>query len=150
RFCLVDRGRRGVSQTCVGAFALGAVDGAMDRATPRRSAAVAMVELRRHLYQNAPPQDWRRLPPILVGAPLKAALHQAAMHKGGPLILVNSYGRPWTQGGFRSSWGDVCKKAGIADLTFNDLRGTAVTRLALVGCIEAEIASITGHSLRDV
>jgi len=36
------------------------------------------------------------------------------------------------------------------DVTFNDLRGTAVTRLALVGCTEAEIATITGHSLRDV
>jgi hypothetical protein len=35
-------------------------------------------------------------------------------------------------------------------VTFHDLRGTAVTRLALVGCIEAEIAAITGHSLRDV
>jgi hypothetical protein len=35
-------------------------------------------------------------------------------------------------------------------LTFNDLRGTAVTRLALVECTEAQIASITGHSLRDV
>jgi hypothetical protein len=30
------------------------------------------------------------------------------------------------------------------------LRGTAVTRLAIVGCTEAEIATITGHSLRDV
>jgi hypothetical protein len=35
-------------------------------------------------------------------------------------------------------------------VTFNDLRGTAVTRLALVGCTEAEIATLTGHSLRDV
>jgi integrase len=87
---------------------------------------------------------------IPVGAPLKAELDQAAMHKCSPLILVNSLGRPWTQGGFRSSWGDVCKKAGIVDLTFNDLRGTAVTRLALAGCSEPEIASITGHSLRDV
>jgi hypothetical protein len=32
----------------------------------------------------------------------------------------------------------------------DDLRGTAVTRLALVGCTEAQIAAITGHSLRDV
>jgi hypothetical protein len=30
------------------------------------------------------------------------------------------------------------------------MRGTAVTRLAIVGCTEAEIATITGHSLRDV
>jgi hypothetical protein len=29
-------------------------------------------------------------------------------------------------------------------------RGTAVTRLAIVGCTEAEIAAITGHSLRGV
>ena len=35
-------------------------------------------------------------------------------------------------------------------MTFNDLRGTAVTRLAIAGCTEAEIATITGHSLRDV
>jgi hypothetical protein len=28
--------------------------------------------------------------------------------------------------------------------------GTAVTRLAIVGCTEAEITTITGHSLRDV
>ena len=40
--------------------------------------------------------------------------------------------------------------AGIVGVTFHDLRGTAVTRLALVGCTEAEIATITGHSLRDV
>jgi hypothetical protein len=35
-------------------------------------------------------------------------------------------------------------------VTFNDLRGTAVTRLAVVGCEIPEIASITGHSLKTV
>jgi hypothetical protein len=35
-------------------------------------------------------------------------------------------------------------------VTFNDLRGTAVTRLAIASCTEAEIAAITGHTLRDV
>jgi hypothetical protein len=35
-------------------------------------------------------------------------------------------------------------------VTFNDLQGTAVMRLALAECTEAEIATITGHSLRDV
>ena len=35
-------------------------------------------------------------------------------------------------------------------MTYDDLRGTAVTRLALVGCTEAEIATLTGHSMRDV
>ena len=85
---------------------------------------------------------------IPVAAPLKAAL--AATPRRSPIILTNKAGRPWTERGFRSSWSTICKQAGIVDLTFNDLRGTAVTRLALVGCTEAEIATITGHSLRDV
>jgi integrase len=87
---------------------------------------------------------------VPVGAPLKAALDDAAKSKHSPMILLNSEGRPWTQGGFRASWGKASERAGIEGVTFNDLRGTAVTRLALVGCTEAEIATITGHSLRDV
>jgi len=45
---------------------------------------------------------------------------------------------------------DTCKAVGIVGVTFHDLRGTAVTRLALAGCTEAEIATITGLSLRNV
>ena len=85
---------------------------------------------------------------IPVGAPLKAALDAATKH--GPLILVNSLKRPWTSHGFQTSWRIAATRAGITGLTFHDLRGTAVTRLALVGCTVAEIATITGHSLRDV
>jgi len=87
---------------------------------------------------------------IPVGAPLKAALEAAAKSKKSPLILVNSEGKPWTADGFRSSWRKACAAAGVVGVTFHDLRGTAVTRLALAGCTEAEIATITGHSLRDV
>jgi integrase len=87
---------------------------------------------------------------IPVGAPLKVALDAAAKGKQSTLVMVNSDGRPWTPDGFRASWGKACKRAGIEEVTFNDLRGTAVTRLALVGCTEAEIAAITGHSMRDV
>ena len=85
---------------------------------------------------------------IKVGAPLKAALDAAL--KVSPIILVNSDGKPWTSDGFRASWRKACAAAGISGLTFHDLRGTAVTRLALVGATEAEIVNITGHSLRDV
>jgi integrase len=85
---------------------------------------------------------------IPVGAPLKAALDAATKH--GPLILTNSLRRPWTSHGFQASWRIAATKAGIVGVTFHDLRGTAVTRLAIVGCTEAEIATITGHSLRDV
>ena len=85
---------------------------------------------------------------IPVGSPLKAALD--ATTKRSPVILVNSDGKPWTENGFRSSWKKACIAAGIVGVTFNDLRGTAVTRLALAGATEAEIATITGHTLRDV
>jgi integrase len=85
---------------------------------------------------------------IPVGAPLKAALD--AMPKRSTIILVNSDGKPWTSDGFRASWRKACTAAGVVGVTFHDLRGTAVTRLALVGASEAEIATITGHSLRDV
>jgi integrase len=85
---------------------------------------------------------------IPVGAPLKAALDAAARRS--TIILTSKAGRPWTSGGFRASWRIACNAAGITGLTFNDLRGTAVTRLAIAECTEAEIATITGHSLRDV
>jgi hypothetical protein len=34
--------------------------------------------------------------------------------------------------------------------TFHDLRGTAVKRFSEAGCTPQEVATITGHSLRDV
>jgi integrase len=85
---------------------------------------------------------------VPVGAPLKAMLD--ATVKRSTIMLVTMDGKPWTPDGFRASWAKACKKAGITGVTFHDLRGTAVTRLALKDCTEAEIATITGHSLRGV
>ena len=85
---------------------------------------------------------------IPVGAPLKAALDAA--QRLSPIILLTSEAKPWTPDGFRASFAKARAKVGIVGVTFNDLRGTAVTRLALAGATEAEIATITGHSLRDV
>jgi integrase len=85
---------------------------------------------------------------IPVGAPLKQVLD--ATKPRGERMLLNSDGRPWTPDGFRSSFSKARIAAGIERVTFNDLRGTAVTRLAIAECTEAEIATITGHSLRDV
>lgn len=66
-------------------------------------------------------------------------------------ILTNTHGKPWTEDGFRASWGKTFSKSGLsADLHFNDLRGTAVTRLALAECTVPMIAALTGHSLKDV
>src|SRR5262245_2747913 len=85
---------------------------------------------------------------IPVGAALKAALDVTI--ERGPISLSSTDQRPWTPAGLRASWGKACKKAGIGDVPSNDLRRPAVTRHALVGCPDAEIATLTGHSLRDV
>ena len=85
---------------------------------------------------------------ILVGAPLRAALDTAP--KRSTIILTTSDGKPWTSDGFRASWGKACRRAGIIGVTFHDLRGTAITRLAIAGCTEPEIVTITGHSLYSV
>ena len=71
---------------------------------------------------------------IPVAAPLKVALDAAPRRS--PIILTNKQGRPWTESGFRATWAMGAKAADIVNLTYNDLRGTAVTRLALVGCTE--------------
>jgi integrase len=46
--------------------------------------------------------------------------------------------------------GKACAAAGIKGLTFHDLRGSAVVRLALADATVPQIATFTGHSLHDV
>jgi integrase len=98
---------------------------------------------------------------IPVAEPLKAALDaELAARKTAkvaPLktdevtVCLNSEGEPWREGrdgfnGFISSFKKAKAKAGIEGVNFSDLRGTAVTRLALAGCSVPEICAITGHS----
>lgn len=87
---------------------------------------------------------------IPVAGPLKAALDDAARDKKAVTILTTTKNTPWTSDGFRTTWGKVVTKAKITGLTFHDLRGTAVTRLAVADCSTSEIDTITGHSLKDV
>ena len=82
------------------------------------------------------------------GFPLKALLDAA--ERRGPVILVNSYGRPWTSDGFRTSWSKACARSDVSGVTFHDLRGSAVVRLALAEATVPQIATFTGHSLKDV
>ena len=94
---------------------------------------------------------------VPVGRPLAQALDRERERQsetcdalGQQPILMTSHGQAWTESGFRASWRKACLAAGIENLTFHDLRGTAVTRLANAGCTVPEIATITGHSLKDV
>ena len=87
---------------------------------------------------------------IPVAGELKTALDIASKAKTAVTILTTTSGTTWTSDGFRTSWSKIVAKAKVTGLTFHDLRGTAVTRFALGGCSEAEIATFTGHSLKDV
>lgn len=88
---------------------------------------------------------------IPVSKVLKAALDKAKQSACTTTILATSRGTPWTKDGFKTSWGKAYKRSGLAPgLHFHDIRGTAVTRLALAGCTVPEISAITGHSLKDV
>jgi integrase len=85
---------------------------------------------------------------IPVGGPLKRLLDATA--KRSPTMLTDRKGMPWVPRTFKHAFSVARAKAGIVGLTFNDLRGTFVTRAALRGASEAEIATVTGHSLGDV
>ena len=85
---------------------------------------------------------------IPVSDALKAALDAAPRQS--PIMLTSSESKPWSESGFQSAWGKATMRAGIRGLTFHDLRGSAVVRLARAGCNEVEIYSITGHKPGDV
>jgi len=85
---------------------------------------------------------------IPAGEPLRVLLSRT--ERRSPIVLTNTRGKPWTSDGFRTSWGKACTAAGIKGLTFHDLRGSAVVRLALADATVPQIATFTGHGLHDV
>jgi hypothetical protein len=86
---------------------------------------------------------------VPVASPLKSVLDGA--DRVSTQVLTNTRGCPWTCDGFRTSWAKTCMKVMLPDdLHFHDLRGSAVVRLAIAGATVPEIATFTGHSLKDV
>jgi integrase len=85
---------------------------------------------------------------VPVGGPLRVLLDRT--DRRSPIVLTNTHSLPWTSDGFRTSWAKTCRKAGIVGLTFQDLRGSAVVRLAIADATVPQIATLTGHSLKDV
>lgn len=101
----------------------------------------------------------RAPPPIVIPAakPLRDVLDRLkaendARKTPSITILVTGRGRPWTTSGFQTSWKKTVERAGLAarDLHFHDLRGSAITRLAVAGCTVPEIATISGHEIGHV
>ena len=62
-------------------------------------------------------------------------------------ILTSTEGRPWTQGGFQTTWREKRPEAvRAAGLVFHGLRKSAVVTLLEAGCTDAEVSAITGQS----
>jgi integrase len=93
--------------------------------------------------------------PARVTQGLRASLETYRHSLGRPVhreetILLTRTGQPWVEGHFSTKFSQVKNMAGLTDLHFHDLRGTAVTVLAENGCTTPEIASITGHTMKQV
>ena len=86
---------------------------------------------------------------IPVTRALKAMLD--GLDRTATVILTTPHGRPYSGKNFRQQWKAACRLASIPDeLHFHDIRGTTVTLLAQGGATVPQIASITGHSLKQV
>jgi integrase len=66
------------------------------------------------------------------------------------LILTTVEGAPWVESHFSTKFSAAKNRAGLTHLHFHDLRGTAITVLAENGCTNAEIAAISGHSMKHI
>ncbi|MDP2012408.1 MAG: hypothetical protein Q8K11_19750, partial [Phenylobacterium sp.] len=85
---------------------------------------------------------------VPVSPGLRAAL-DAAPKGDAVTILTSASGRPWAAGGnsFRDAWRLACIEAGITGVTFNDLRGTFITRRRMMGWTAEETALCSGHPI---
>ena len=88
----------------------------------------------------------------MVYVPLVAELRALVnrLPKTATTILTSKRGHAWTQDGYRTMFNRAKRKAGIKGKTFYDARGTFVTRAAVRGLTPQELATITGHSIKDV
>lgn len=89
---------------------------------------------------------------IPIGAALASLL--AEIPQRAETILTNTQGNAWFKdgSGLRQAWREALERAGLsqAGKRFHDLRGTAITCMADLGCTESQIAAISGHSLEHV
>ncbi len=73
----------------------------------------------------------------------------AAHPRSQVVIVVNAFGRPFTEKGFGNWMADAIEAAGLPDrCVTHGLRKAASRRLADAGCTDMEIMSITGHRTR--
>jgi integrase len=82
---------------------------------------------------------------LLVAARLRRLLEETP--RVSPIICTTASGRPWKADNLRHRFAAAMKRAGLAGLRFQDLRRTAIVRMAEAGCTVPEIASVSGHQI---
>lgn len=96
------------------------------------------------------PQKTRRKSGVVVAlpthelTPLRELLADAPA--AGPLWLMRD-GRPWRQSAVQHQHAATLARAGLDDLRWHDLRGTAASRMLAAGATDAQVAAVTGHVL---
>lgn len=84
--------------------------------------------------------------PIKTPCPAELRDHLKGLERTGPLIMTTVTGRSWKKRYFNECWRTDCDAAGIEELNFHDVRGTAATALAEAGATVPMIASVMGWS----
>ncbi len=84
--------------------------------------------------------------PIKTPCPKELRDHLDSLTRSGPLILITKTGRSFKKRYFNDCWREDCDAAGIEELNFHDVRGTAATALAEAGATVPMIASLMGWS----
>jgi integrase len=85
--------------------------------------------------------------PVFALPPFKELLD--SLPRDSDYILPSPTGKQYNVGHFRFGWRAALSKTDLRseDLHWHDLRGTCTTRLLEAGCTDAEVASISGHSI---
>ena len=96
---------------------------------------------------------WRRSKtgvPVAIPISERLSLALGSASRGdATTVLAKNDGLPWEPkgNGFRAAWQLASKAAQISGLTFNDLRGTFITRRRTAGWSAEEVALCSGHPI---
>lgn len=91
----------------------------------------------------------RRVVTIPITPKVRAVLDEIGAKDEGP-VLLHSRGNAWTKEGLQTAMQRAKDKAGIANLRFHDLRGTAATHFVQAGLALSDVATVMGWTPNKV
>jgi integrase len=113
-----------------------------------------VVAIERPWIQKRDDGYWLALPPAvshIKGNPIEVPLNRAALaalHDGLPSVANPRLFRHWKDiRAFKKYWDVTCKRAGVQDLHFHDLRHTFATRLQRLGVDYEVRQALLGHKM---